>query len=95
MTNVKTQAMWTLDKKVTIGGIVSLLVLSGSILSVYVSMNVRMSNAELALVYQKGVNDQLRDNLKENKTDTAAGFSEVKSSIRDLTGKVDRLLERK
>jgi len=86
---------WSLDRKVTIAGLVSIIGLAGSMLAVYVSMNVRLSNVELALTYQRGANDQLRETVKENKVETSNAVSEVKSLIKDVSAKVDRLLERK
>lgn len=86
---------WSVDRKVTIAGLCSVLTLAGAVLAVYVRMNDRVNSIEVAMTYQKGVNDQLRESQKENKNDTSAGFAEVKSSIKDLTQKVDRLLERK
>lgn len=86
---------WSLDRKVTIAGIVSIIGLAASVLTVYVSMNVRLSNVELALTYNRGANDQLRETVRENKAETAQTVAEVKSLIKDVSAKVDRLLERK
>lgn len=89
------EGSWTLERKIGVSGVVAVLMLGGSILSLYTAFDRRMTSAELAVTYQRGVNDQLRDNQKEIKADTNVAINEVKSSLRDLNGKVDMLLQRK
>lgn len=86
---------WSMDKKVTISGIVAIILLSGSVLGVYIKMNERMGSVEIALTYQKGKNDEMRETQKEIKTDTANAINEVKNIVERLSSKVDRLLERR
>lgn len=87
--------IWSLDRKVTIAGVVSVLMLAASILGVYIRQDTRITSMEIALTYQKGVNDQLKESQKDIKTDTSAAISDVKGSIDKLSNKIDRLLERK
>ncbi len=92
---VQKEENWSLDRKVTIAGVVAVLMLAGSLLGVYVKTNERISAMEIALTYQKGVNDQLKESQKDIRADTTKSIDEVKSSIDKLGNKIDKLLERK
>lgn len=93
--SIQKDAMWSLDRKVTVAGVVSVIMLSASILGVYIRQDTRITSMEIALTYQKGVNDQLKESQKDIKTDTTAAVNEVKASIDRMNNKIDRLLERK
>lgn len=95
MQSQQIDGIWSLDRKVTIAGVAAVLMLAGSLLGVYIKTNERIGAMEIALTYQKGVNDQLKESQKDIKTDTSVAIGDVKSSLKDLNGKVDRLLERK
>jgi hypothetical protein len=87
--------IWSLDRKVTVAGVVAVLMLAASILGVYIRQDTRITSMEIALTYQKGVNDQLKESQKDIKVDTARSIDEVKGSIDKLSNKIDKLLERK
>lgn len=87
--------IWSLDRKVTGAGIAAVLALAASILSVYIRQDTRITSVEIAVTYQKGVNDQLKENQKDIKTDTTIAINEVKGSVDKLSNKIDKLLERK
>lgn len=89
------QEIWSLDRKVTVAGVVSVLMLAASILGVYIRQDTRITSMEIALTYQKGVNDQLKESQKDIRADTSKSIDEVKSSIDKLSNKIDKLLERK
>lgn len=95
MNERRPNSQWTFEKKIGVSGILSVFLLAGSILSVYTAFDRRMTSAELAVTYQRGVNDQLKENQKEIKADTNVAIGKVESSLRDLNGKVDMLLQRK
>jgi len=86
---------WTFERKIGVSGVVAIVMLAGSIFSVYQNFDTRMTKNELALTYQKGVNDQLKENQKEMKNDTTSAINEVKTTLRDIRISLDRLLERK
>lgn len=86
---------FSLDKRVTISGVVAVVMLAASLLGVYIKTNERISAMEIALTYQKGVNDQLKESQRDIKADTATAIGEVKVSVDKLSTKIDRLLERK
>lgn len=87
--------VWTLDRRVTAAGVVAVLMLAASILGVYIRQDTRITSMEIALTYQKGVNDQLKESQKDIRKDTSKSIDEVKSSIDKLSNKIDKLLERK
>lgn len=87
--------IWSLDRKVTGAGVVAVLTLAASILGVYIRQDTRITSVEIAVTYQKGVNDQLKENQKDIKTDTTIAINEVKGSVDKLSNKIDKLLERK
>lgn len=89
------QENWSLDRKVTVAGVVAVLMLAASILGVYIRQDTRITSMEIAITYQKGVNDQLKESQKDLKGDTSQAINEVKGSIDKLSNKIDRLLERK
>lgn len=86
---------WSWDKKVNFAHITSVLMLAGAILGVYIRQDTRITSLEIAVTYQKGVNDQLKESQKDLKGDTSQAINEVKGSIDKLSNKIDRLLERK
>lgn len=87
--------VFSLDRKVTVAGVVSVIMLAASLLGVYMKTNERISAVEMALTYQKGVNDQLKESQKDIKADNTRSIDEVKGSIDKLSNKIDKLLERK
>lgn len=89
------RSAWTLDRRIGLSGIAAILTLTGAILAIYVRNDTRMTSMEIALTYQKGVNDQLRDSQKDIKADTNIAIGKVESAVRDLSAKVDVLLQRK
>lgn len=95
MPTINHDSIWSLDRKVTGAGIVAVLALAASILSVYIRQDTRITSVEIAVTYQKGVNDQLKENQKDIKTDTTVAINEVKGSVDKLSNKIDKLLERK
>lgn len=95
MMAIKEESIWSLDRKVTVAGVVSVLMLAASILGVYIRQDTRITSMEIALTYQKGVNDQLKESQKDIKTDTTLAINEVKTSVDKLSVKIDRLIEKR
>lgn len=95
MMNTMAQQKFSLDRKVTVAGVVSVLMLAASILGVYIRQDMRITSMEIALTYQKGVNDQLKESQKDIKTDTTLAINEVKNSVDKLSVKIDKLIERR
>lgn len=95
MTTPVQDTSWSPDRKVTAAGVCSVLMLAGALLGVYTKTSERIGAMEIALTYQRGVNDQLKESQKDIKADNTNAISEVKQSIDKLSLKVDRLLERK
>lgn len=95
MMAIKEETIWSLDRKVTVAGVVSVLMLAASILGVYIRQDTRITSMEIALTYQKGVNDQLKESQKDIKTDTTLAINEVKTSVDKLSVKIDKLIERR
>jgi hypothetical protein len=89
------QTTWTLDRKVTLSGAIACLTFAGGLFAVWYTAMDRITKVELAMQYQKGINDQLKDSQKEIKADTLSAINDVKSAVKDLSQKVDRALERK
>ena len=92
MTIKKQDEGWTMEKKLTISGLCSIAMLSGSVLAVYVGTAQRINTLEIAVTYQKGVNDQLKESQREMKSEQNAVVTEVKASMTRLEGKVDSLI---
>lgn len=92
---VQSNNLWSLDRKVTVAGVVAVLMLAASILGVYIRQDTRITSMEIALTYQKGVNDQLKESQKDIKTDTTLAINEVKTSVDKLSVKIDKLIERR
>lgn len=85
---------WTIERKITISGIVSIAMLAGAILTSYIKTTERVNALEIALTYQKGVNDQIKQDQLMLKTDTGVALAEVKTSLREMGNDIKRLLER-
>lgn len=86
---------WSFDKKINFAHITSLLMLASAILTVYIRQDTRVTSLEIAVTYQKGVNDQLKESQKDIKTDTTLAINEVKTSVDKLSMKIDRLIEKR
>lgn len=86
---------WTIERKITISGIVSIVMLCAALLTVYIKTTERVNAVEIALTYQRGVNDQIREDQKTLKADTGTAITKLEATMARIDGKVDRLLERR
>lgn len=86
---------WSIERRVTISGVISIVMLCAALLAVYIKTTERVNAVEIALTYQRGVNDQIREDQKTMKEDTNSSIVKLEQYVTRIEGKVDRLLERR